>query len=277
MLTPDMAREAFQSAIPNRRDAFEHAAKKCARDASHQNFIQQYYATEIMQLAKHELRFRLNMASERVKQLIDSGWIPSDVQSARSVYADLFSKYNNWNRDPITDLVDVIENGLTLLGVAEGRAPTKDQQNRFVLEFSHYQVEVFTEFVHDVEFYMATKDPGNANVTNLTLQGNINYLQTGGTAHVTQNIGIDSEQVVRALKALRASLDASDEPHVDELRSLVDSALTESKNPNVSWAVLSKSLDGFQNLVRTTGAVPAAWNLFASLGNSHGLHLPMLP
>jgi hypothetical protein len=63
-----MAREAYQSAIPARREEFERTAKQCAIDASKQNQIHQYYATEIMRLAKQELRLRLQMAADRVKQ-----------------------------------------------------------------------------------------------------------------------------------------------------------------------------------------------------------------
>ncbi len=273
MLTPEKAREAYQSAVPARREEFEQIAAKCLRDAAHQNDPQRTYVVWIMREAKKELRLRLQMAADRVKQLIDSGWVPQGAERVDSVYRDMLSSANHWNRDSFSDLYGVVNGAFEKVGLA----PTEEQYQIYALELSQYNVDVATEFTHDVEFHMAAKQPNNSSVTNLTLQGDVNYLQTGGTAHVVQNIGASTDEIVTALIKLRETVNASPEPHASALSALIDNAVEEAKKPSAVLGVAMRALDGFQNLVRTTGAVPAAYNLLAGVVASHGGHLAPLP
>lgn len=273
MLTPDLAREAYQSAIPERRERFGRAEQRCRDDAAHKNFMQQYYMAELMRLGKDELRMRFEMAMTRVKQLIDSGWEPSAIASVRSAYLGMFAQHNHWNRDTHSDLTHAIESA-PLFG---GGNPTVQERNLYILEFSQYQVDISTEFIHELEFYVAAKQPKDSNITNLTLQGNVNFLQTGGTSKVTQNIGFNAIEVATLLEKLKSAVSESDEPFASALEDMADRALVETKKPDSTWVSVGKTLDGFQNLVRTTGAVPAAWKLVAGVAGAHGVHLPGLP
>lgn len=265
MLTPETAREAYQSAIPNRREVYRHAAHGVARDAR--------YLLETMRLAKEELRLRLQIAADRVKQMIDSGWTPQEGVTVASAYGDMFGSYNNANRNSFDDLYNIINSALDPVGIAN----KAHHQRLYSLEFSQYQVDVSTEFTHDLEFYMAAKQPNSENGTNLAVQGNVNFLQTGGTSTVTQNIGLDASEVTRLLQGLRDAVGSSDEHFKGAIVDLVDRGIHESKKPNVAWVAVANTLNGLQNLIRTTRAVPTAYNLVAGLFAAHGVHLPALP
>jgi hypothetical protein len=265
MLTPDRAREAYQSAIPNRREEYRLAAYQVPRDAS--------YLIETMRLAKEELRRRLEMAADRVKQMIDSGWTPQKGETVAHVYLDMFSQYNNMNRNSFDDLYNVVNSAFDNVGIGD-KAKVQTLYSR---EFAQYQVDVSTEFTHDVEFYMATKQPYNSNVTNLTVQGDVSLLQTGGVSTITQNIGLQSAEVLDALQGLKDAVNATNQPYMDALNGLLDGAITEARKPDTKWDRVKKPLDGFQNLVRTGGAIPSAYNLLAGLAAAHGVHFPSLP
>jgi flagellin-like hook-associated protein FlgL len=274
MLTPEMARETFQSAVPARLEDFEEVAAKCLQEASRRNDPQRTYLAMIMREAKKELRHRLNMANERVRQMIDSGWVPKDAaERIDSVYRNMFSQENHWNRNAFNDLYAAIQGAHARVGIG----PTLEEHQIYVLEFSQYNVDVATEFAHDLEFYMAAKQPNNGNVTNLTLQGDVNYLQTGGTANVVQNIGANAGEIVDALLKLKAAVNESSEKNASAIVDLIDKTIEETKKPNAVLGTAMKFLDGVQNLIRTTGAVPAAYNLLAAIVASHGGHLTPLP
>lgn len=264
-ITPEMAREAYQSAIPNRREEYRHTVHSVPRDG--------HYLVTMMRVGKEELRFRLQMAADRVKQMIDSGWSPQGVETVASIYRDMFMLYNSANRNSFDDLYHAINSALDNVGVAN----KVERQRLYSLEFGQYQVDVSTEFTHDLEFYMAAKQPKSQNVTNLTLQGNINYLQTGGTSTVNQHIGLDASEVTRLLQSLKDAVGSSEEQFKDAIVDLVDRGIDQAKKPNVRWAAVANTLDGLQNLIRTTGAVPASYNFVAGLFASHGIHLPALP
>lgn len=240
MLTPEMAKEAYQSAIPERREKFEHSAQKCLAEAAHKDFIQQYYTTEIMRLAKAELRTRLEMAATRVKQMIDSAWTPTTMDSVRSVYGNMFAQFNHWNRNTFDDLTSKVSGAFGTIGLPSA----KQQHNIYCLEFSQYQVDVSTEFTHDLEFYMAAKQPDNPNSTTVRVEGNVNFLQTGGTSTVTQYIGSDLLQATDMLKQLRSAVAASDEKRAAAIDELVDKAIEVAGKDSATWPMVARALDG---------------------------------
>lgn len=274
MLTPEDAREAYQSSIPARHEEFKDAVKECLRDASQHSNYQTYYVRAIMRTTQKELRARLESARDRVRTLIDSGWTPQNSLRVRDVYSNMFSRHNHWNRDSFTDLNDAIEHAHDTVGLAA----STQQLNIYALEFGQYQVDVSTEFGHDLEFYMAAKQPNDSNVTNLTLQGNVGFIQTGGVSNVTQNIGSDvSHALVDAMEQLRQAVERSNEQYAPAITDLVDNAITVSKGKNVTGEAIAKSLDGVQNLIRTTAAVPTAYNFLVAIAASHGIILHPLP
>ena len=226
-----------------------------------------------MRVTKAELRLRLKLAADRITQMIDSGWTPHESQSIRSVYVGMFAQYNTANRNSFDDLYDIINYALDKVGIAN-RA---ENQRLYSLEFGQYQVDVSTEFTHDLEFYMATKQPNSSNVTNLTVQGDVNFLQTGGKSKVTQNIGFNPPEIVEALAKFKEAVGPSNEPHKAALIDIVDRGISDAKNPNATWQTIAVGLNGVQNIIRTTGAVPSAWNLVSGLFATHGVHLPALP
>jgi hypothetical protein len=199
------------------------------------------------------------------------------METVESVYLDMFQRYSGWNRNSFDDLYVAVERGLTHLGVAGGIAPTREQDKIYVLEFSQYQVDVSTEFTHDLEFYMATRQPSNPASTTINLQGNVAFLQTGGTSQVTQYIGADLRQATEALQRLKTAATESNEKYAGTISDLVDEAIVVSGKEGATWQAVAKALDGVQNLIRTTGAVPAAWNLVVGIASAHGVALPHLP
>ena len=273
MTTPEMAREAFQSAMPARREQFQQIAANCFQDALHQHDPRRAYLASIMREAKKELRHRLEMAAERVRQLINSGWSPQDVRMIETVYREMFSQLRHWNGNPYDDLYAAVRGAFEKVGLA----PTPEGRQNWVLEYSQYLVDVSTELTHDLEFHMAAKQPNNQNVTNLNFQGNVNFLQTGGVANVTQHIGIDATEAVQLLRGLKDAVTASDEPFKAAIVELVDRGIDESTKSGAAWSTVASTLNGLQNLIRTAGAVPAAYNLLAGLLAAHGAHLPALP
>ena len=78
-LTIEQLKDAFQSAIPRRRDEFAQKLKERLRSIAYEAQYPQKYPIEVLQMAEIEIRERNRIANERIKQLLDSGWRPENL------------------------------------------------------------------------------------------------------------------------------------------------------------------------------------------------------
>jgi hypothetical protein len=109
MLTPELLRDAFQHAMPERRDAFRDNVAEARRKKDHRYDMKQWYPVEVLRLAKQEAILRLDLAAAQIEKLLDSGWRPGNGQDVEAAFAQLFSQYSTARNEPSGDLPSAIE------------------------------------------------------------------------------------------------------------------------------------------------------------------------
>ena len=274
MLTPETARAAYQNALPARREAFKRLAHQCLLDASHKNNIAQWYLEELMRLAQDEVRARSQIASQRIEQLIDSGWTPGDGRTVDSVYRDMFTNVPDYDRESFSDLYGYIDSAFDKVGLSS----TLDQKNAYRRRLGQAQVDAAKEFTTHLDAHMDSKKgiPQN-NHTTVNVHGPVGNLQSGGVSHITQHFGSNLDDVVRAIEQLKQTARDSNEPQADEIEQVLDAAVAAAQKPGAKPAVIGSIVRGAQDMIRTAGAVPAAWNVLTISLSPLGVHLPPMP
>jgi hypothetical protein len=274
MLTLEKVRDAYQNAIPARRKAFKRLAHQCLLDASHKNNLQRWYLEELMRLAQDEVYARSEIASQRVEQLIDSGWAPENTKTVDSVYRDMFANFPDTDRDSFSDLYGYIDGAFDNVGLAA----SMNDKNQYRRRLGQAQVDAAKQFVAHLEAHMESRHPEQQNnQTTVNVHGNVGNFQSGGVSHITQHFGTDLADVVRALEALKNAAKGSAEPQLEEIEQVVDAAIDTAHKPGAKAASVGAIVRGAQDMIRTAGATPAAWNLLVVALSQVGVHLPPLP
>lgn len=150
---PEQVKKAFQDAIPARRDAFEQAVRALHWRLTHSD--DQYpthYPRDVLLLAEKEMRDRNELAAERIKGLLESGWTPSGTASIQSVFTNMFSGYNHYKKDASKDLYDRIDESFGDVG---RYAPTEQDASRQRL--GEVQVQSAEACISDLEAYHVKK------------------------------------------------------------------------------------------------------------------------
>jgi hypothetical protein len=150
-LTVEQARAAFQSAIPRRRDEFKQSTKDRLGTIAHESQYVQKYPVEVLRMAETEVRARAALAADRVKNLLDSGWRPENPTSVRGAFLDMFARFDHWQKDPSSDLYQIVEGAFGEVGV---HAPDKVVEH--ARRLGTVQVQASEEWMSDLDCY-ATK------------------------------------------------------------------------------------------------------------------------
>ncbi|TAM65815.1 MAG: hypothetical protein EPN48_18275 [Microbacteriaceae bacterium] len=249
-------------------------AYQCILDASHKNNTQQWYLEELMRLAQEEMRARLEQASQRVEQMIDSGWVPNDGATVESLYCDMFAQFPDMKHDSFSDLYEHIDSAFGKVGLP----PRVDKIQAYRRRLGDAQVEFSKEFATQLDAYMESKKTeSQSNHTTVNVHGDVGNFQSGGVSHITQHFGAGLPDVVRALEDLKIAAKESGEPQASEIEQVIDAAIETARKPGATAVVVGTIVSGAQDMIRTAGAVPTAWNLLASLLTPFGLHLPQIP
>lgn len=241
-LTIELARAGFQNSIPHRRKQFEGNVKERLRSIAHEAQYQSRYPSEILQMAEKEVRERHLMASERVKQLLDSGWRPSHPSGVRSAFIDMFTSFDDWQKDPSSDLYHAVE---AAFGEVGSRAPDHALVN--ARQLGTAQVQAANECVSDLECYAGAKRyvdfsaPCTADVNatvQVTNEGPWQY--DAFISHASEDKVPFVNDLARALEArgLKIWYDAYELKVGDSLRESIDHGLLSSR---YGIAVLSKA------------------------------------
>lgn len=227
-----------------------------------------------MRLAQDEMYARSEIASKRVEQLIDSGWMPDNGKTVDSVYRDMFANFPDTDRESFSDLYAYIDGAFDNVGLA---ASTNDK-NEYRRRLGQAQVDAAKQFVAHLEAHMDSKKfKEQSNLTTVNVHGNVGNFQSGGVSHITQHFGTDLADVVDALEHLKKAAKESGEPQADEIEEVVEAALAIAHKPDAKPAVVGAIIRGAQDMIRTAGATPAAWNLLVVALSQMGVHLPPLP
>jgi hypothetical protein len=152
LLTPAAIKDAFQDAIPNRRDEFARQVKRLRNALLRGDPHLRRYPSEVLELAEAELRARIELASTRVKQLINSGWKADGMNSVRQAFLDCFGMYDRMDKDPQSDLYNIVENAFNFI-----QEPNAVQARKNHYRLSEVQVNTATACLSDLEVYYAER------------------------------------------------------------------------------------------------------------------------
>ena len=152
--TPADVKAAFQDAIPHRRDAFARRIQERLGTIVHEDQYVQRFPLEVLSMAQDELRERFQLAAERVKQLIRTGWTADQMITVRKVFLDCFGTFDRMDKDPQTDLYHAVEGAFGKVGVHNPAQATMNHR-----QLSEVQVQASTEFLSDLELYYAEHHP----------------------------------------------------------------------------------------------------------------------
>ena len=111
-------------------------------------------------MASAELRARIKLAADRVRQLIDSGWAADQMTTVRKVFLDCFGTFDRWDKDPQTDLYHAVEGAFAQVGQDNPAQATMNYRR-----LSQVQVDTANEFLSDLELYYAERHPSAPQVT----------------------------------------------------------------------------------------------------------------
>lgn len=154
--SPSDVKAAFQDAIPHRRDEFARRVEQLRAHADSSRRIVDYPA-EVLLLAESELRSRIKLAADRVKQLIKSGWTATQMVTVRKAFLDCFGTFDRMDKDPQSDLYHAVE---AAFGEAGTRNPPQATMN--ARRLSEVQVQTATECLSDLELEYAAQNPSVA-------------------------------------------------------------------------------------------------------------------
>ena len=149
-LTFDQVRAAFQSAIPRLRDDFARRVSERLKTIAHESQYTQKYPVEVLRMAEDEVRRRSTMATERIRDLLDSGWKPENPTSVRAAYGDMYSGFDDWQKDPSSDLYQAVEAAFGNVGVHE---PAKAIEH--ARRLGAVQVQAAAEAMSGLDVYAA--------------------------------------------------------------------------------------------------------------------------
>lgn len=149
-LTFPQVREAFQSAIPRMRDEFARRVSERLKTIAHESNYPQKYPAEVLRMAEDEVRARSAIATQRVKDLLDSGWVPENSTSVRQAYSDMYGGFNDWQKDPSSDLYPAVETSFGSVGVHD-----KATSVEYVRRLGAVQVQAAAEAMSDLDVYAA--------------------------------------------------------------------------------------------------------------------------
>ena len=151
-MTFAIARAAFQNSVPARRDQFARQVKARLKSISHESNYILRYPDEILEMAEVELRERSALAAARLRQRIDSGWIPENANSVSVALGDLYNGFDSWTKDASSDLYAAVEAAFHDVGRTDHEAM---QQN--VRRLGQVQVQTHNEFASALEADAASK------------------------------------------------------------------------------------------------------------------------
>jgi len=240
--TPSDVKAAFQNAIPNRRADFERHTKARLRSIVHEDGYPQRYPEEVLEMASDELRERIKLAAERVKQLIDSGWTADQMTTVQKAFLDCFGMFDRWDKDPQTDLYHAVEGAFADLGQHNPAQATMNHRR-----LSQVQVDTANEFLSDLDLYYAERHPSAPKPTAETVKAD-----AAAVAEAVSHLKVDAfvsyasddKKFVRELASrLRSSgvklwVDESELTVGDTLRGKIDEGL---KSCQYGIVVLSES------------------------------------
>jgi hypothetical protein len=103
-------------------------------------------------MAEDELRERIKLASDRVKQLINAGWTTDQMITVQKVFLDCFGMFDRMDKDPQSDLYHAVESAFTKVGQYNPSHATMNHRR-----LSEIQVQTATEFLSDLELYYAER------------------------------------------------------------------------------------------------------------------------
>ncbi len=90
------------------------------------------------------------MAAERVKSVLDSGWKPERPNDVRSAFLEMYSGFDDWQKDPSSDLYQAVEAAFGNVGV---HAPETAIEH--ARRLGAVQVQASNEWVSDLDVYAA--------------------------------------------------------------------------------------------------------------------------
>jgi hypothetical protein len=235
-LTFLQVREAFQSAIPRMRDDFARRVSERLKTIARESNYPKKYPAEVLRMAEDEVRARSAIATQRVKELLDSGWVPENSTSVRQAYGDMYVGFNDWQKDPSSDLYPAVEASFGKVGINDKAASIE-----YVRRLGAVQVQAAAEAMSDLDVYAArfktAAEPAVATQTIAVTATAVATAQSPWKYDVfISHASPDKETFVRKLaEALAArGLEVWYDEHTlrlgDSLREKIDDGLKSSKH-----------------------------------------------
>jgi hypothetical protein len=209
MLTPEKAKEAFLASIPRRRSEFARRVDERRRTIAHETGYVARYPQEVMRFAEEEVRVRHQAAAERVKAVLDSGWIPQNPSLVRGAFTDCFG-FQDFREDPFSDVYDRVVRAYEEVGqpVPAGVHPKRD--------LGEIQSAIAKECVSDLEMYVAKRDNPSTTFHNYA-PVSVQQVGNSNVAHTTQT-SEEFKAIANALRTIRELLDGLPQGDRDEVR-----------------------------------------------------------
>lgn len=221
MLTPDQAKTAFLATIPRRRAEFARRIDERRRTIAHESGYVARYPKEVMLFAEEEVRARHDLAAERIKAVLDSGWTPPHPTAIRSAFTGCF-QFADYREDPFSDIYERVVLAYEEVGqpVPAGVHPKRD--------IGEVQVQVVKECLSDLEMYVPK---GQQPTTIFHNYASVGAQQVGdrNVAHVSQsNTSVDVGAITSAIQTIRthiADFPVDERPDVEEHLASIDEEL----------------------------------------------------
>jgi hypothetical protein len=147
----EQVRAAFHNAMPRRRDDFALAVADRLRAIAHEAGYVQKFPLDVLRIAETEMRARNEIAAQRIKQLLESGWKPTAPRTVTGAFIEMFTGFDDWQKDPSRDLYDKVSASFGNVGV---HSPENETRN--IRRLSQVQVQASNEQMSDLEVYAAT-------------------------------------------------------------------------------------------------------------------------
>lgn len=191
---------------------------------------------------------------------------------------DLFSQYPSLRYDSYTQLWQSKNAVHDVAGWPPPDQPNDTRADDLVKQVNDAWCEAGKERLSDLQCYLPKRNPSTVGDTHFHGNVNAKYLQTGGMANVTQNIGISARDFVTALSVFREAMRESKDPHASEIEIAIQEIATEASAPNGDLKKIGTILTGVAQLVQTSGTLLGAWNALAAVASPIiGHQLPTFP